>query len=148
VEPQWILGQGLAWVTLAVTTVWWSVGFSMLLYLAALQEIPDEVYEAAKIDGASKTRQLFSITIPLLTRTHWLVLLLQVLASFKVFGQIHLITQGGPGTSTRSLVQYIYQVGFGKDNMGYAAAISVVLFAILLVFSLIQIKAQQKGEAS
>jgi multiple sugar transport system permease protein len=76
------------------------------------------------------------------------VLLLQVLASFKVFGQIHLITQGGPGTSTRSLVQYIYQVGFGKDNMGYAAAISVVLFAILLVFSLIQIKAQQKGEAS
>lgn len=146
IEPQWILGKGLQWITLALATVWWSVGFSMLLYLAALQDIPDEVYEAAEIDGASKTRQLFSITLPLLTRTHWLVFLLQVLASFKVFGQIQLITGGGPGTATRSLVQYIYQTGFGKDKMGYAAAMSFALFFILLVFSLLQLKVQNRGE--
>jgi multiple sugar transport system permease protein len=147
VEPQWILGQNLAWITLSVTTVWWSVGFSMLLYLAALQEIPDDLYEAASIDGASKTRQLFSITLPLLSRTHWLVFLLQVLASFKVFGQVQLITGGGPGTSTRSLVQYIYEQGFGKNNMGYASAMSFGLFLVLIVFSLLQLRLQTKEES-
>lgn len=146
VEPQWLLGRGLQWVTLSVATVWWTVGFSMLLYLAALQEIPDEMYEAAEIDGASKTRQLFSITLPLMSRTNWLVFLLQVLASFKVFGQIFLITQGGPGTATRPLVQYIYETGFGKDKMGYAAAMSFALFFILLLFSALQIRAQNRQE--
>jgi multiple sugar transport system permease protein len=148
VEPQWIIGKHLAWVTLALTTVWWTVGFSMLLYLAALQEISDEVYEAADVDGASKPRQLFAITLPLLSRTHWLVLLLQVIASFKVFGQIRLITAGGPGTSTRPLVQYIYDTGFTKDNLGYASAMSYGLFVILLVFSLLQLRVQSRGEAS
>jgi len=148
VEPQWIQGNGLNWITLSVTTVWWTVGFSMLLYLAALQEIPDEVYEAADIDGASKFRQLFSITLPLLSNTHWLVLLLQVLASFKVFGQTQLITGGGPGTSTRSIVQYVYVQGFGKDNMGYASAMSFALFVILLVFSLVQVRLQGRSQRS
>lgn len=147
-EPQWIIGKGLQWITLALATVWWSVGFSMLLYLAALQEIPDEVYEAASIDGASKTRQLFSITLPLLSRTHWLVFLLQLLASFKVFGQINLITGGGPGTATRSIVQYIYQTGFAKDNMGYASAMSMLLFVLLLVISVIQLRVQNRSEES
>ncbi|MCL1840572.1 MAG: sugar ABC transporter permease [Propionibacteriaceae bacterium] len=147
-EPQWIIGKNLAWVTLALTTVWWTVGFSMLLYLAALQEIPDEVYEAAEVDGASKVRQLFSITLPLLSRTHWLVFLLQVIASFKVFGQVRLITNGGPGVSTRPLVQYVYDTGFGKDNLGYASAMSYALFIILLVFSLLQLRVQNRGDAS
>jgi multiple sugar transport system permease protein len=147
VEPQWLLGKNLAWITLSFTTVWWTVGFSMLLYLAALQEISDEVYEAADIDGASKTRQLFSITLPLLTRTHWLVFLLQVLASYKVFGQVQLITGGGPGTATRSIVHYIYEQGFAKNNLGYASAMSFGLFFILIVFSLLQIRAQNRGEA-
>lgn len=146
IEPQWIIGPQLAWVTLALTTVWWSIGFSMLLYIAALQEIPDEIYEAAEVDGASKTRQLFSITLPLLSRTHWLVFLLQVIASFKVFGQIQLITGGGPGTATRSLVEYVYDTGFGKSNMGYASAISYSLFVILLVFSLFQLRLQSRSE--
>lgn len=145
-EIQWIQGRGVQWVTLTVATVWWTVGFSMLLYLAALQEIPEEVYEAADIDGAGKTRQLFAITLPMLKPTHWLVFLLQVLASFKVFGQIKLITNGGPGTATRPLVQYIYDTGFGKDRMGYAAAMSFALFLILLVFSLLQMRAQSRGE--
>lgn len=146
VEPQWIIGEGLNWITLSVTTVWWTLGFSMLLYLAALQEIPDELYEAADIDGASKTKQLFQITLPLLAPTNWLVLLLQVLASFKVFGQTQLITAGGPGTATRSIVQYIYESGFAKDRLGYASAMSFALFFILLVFSLVQIRLQRRGD--
>jgi multiple sugar transport system permease protein len=147
-EPQWLIDPVLGWVTLSFTTVWWTVGFSMLLYLAALQEIPDEVYEAADIDGASKTQQLFRITLPLLTNTHWLVFLLQVIASFKVFGQTQLITGGGPGTATRSLVQFVWETGFGKNNMGYAAAMSFALFFLLLLFSLVQIRAQNRGSLS
>lgn len=145
-EPQWILGRGIQWVTLTIATVWWSVGFSMLLYIAALQDIPEELYEAAELDGASKTRQLFSVTLPMLKNTTWLVFLLQVLASFKLFGQVQLITGGGPAGATRSLVQYIYQQGFGKDNLGYASAMSFALFFILLVFALLQIRAQRRGE--
>lgn len=145
-EPQWLLGHPLNWVTLTFTTVWWTVGFSMLLYLAALQEIPDEIYEAAEIDGASKTQQLFRITLPLLSGTHWLVLLLQLLACFKVFGQTQLITQGGPGNATRSIVQYVYEQGFVKDNLGYASAMSFALFFVLLVVSLVQVGLQRRSE--
>jgi len=145
-EPQWLMGKNLVWVTLVVTTVWWTLGFSMLLYLAALQEIPDEIMEAAAIDGANPRQQFFQITLPLLSRTHYLVFLLQGIACYKVFGQIQLMTNGGPGTSTRSLVQYIQQTGFAKNNMGYAAAMSFGLFLILLVFSILQIRVQSRGE--
>lgn len=145
VEPQWLSNSNLTWVTIAVATVWWTVGFSMLLYISALQDIPDQLYEAAKIDGASKSRQLFRITIPLLAPTTSLVLLLQMIASFKVFGQIFLITRGGPGTLTRPLIQYIYETAFTKNDLGYASAMSYALFLILVVLSVIQIRLQNRG---
>lgn len=146
VEPQWLSDPNLAWVTITVATVWWTVGFSMMLYISALQDIPTQVYEAADIDGASKTRQLFTMTIPLLKNTTFLVLLLQVIAAFKVFGQIHIITSGGPGTSTRPIIQYIYQMAFTENNLGYASAMSYVLFAILIILSVIQLKIQNRGD--
>ncbi len=145
VEPQWLSNASLTWVTISVTTVWWTVGFSMLLYISALQDIPDQLYEAAKIDGASKARQLFKITLPLLAPTTYLVLLLQIIASYKVFGQIFLITRGGPGTLTRPLIQYIYETAFTKNDMGYASAMSYALFLILVILSLIQIQLQNRG---
>lgn len=127
-------------------TVWWTIGFSMLLYLSALQDISPDVYEAASIDGASSTQQLFRIVLPLLKPTTWLVFLLQMIACFKVFGQIYMITGGGPASATRPLIQYIYENAFGKSNMGYAAAMSYVLFGILLILSLAQQILQRKGE--
>lgn len=146
-ELQWLQDPNLVWVTVSLMTVWWTVGFSMLLYLSALQDISEDVYEAASIDGATAVQQLFRIVIPLLKPTTWLVLLLQMIACFKVFGQIYMITGGGPASGTRPLIQYIYENAFGKSNMGYAAAMSYVLFGILLILSLGQQILQRKGEA-
>lgn len=145
-ELQWLQDNNLVWVTISSMTVWWTVGFSMMLYLSALQDISPQVLEAADIDGASKRQQLFSIILPLLKPTTWLVVLLQVIACFKVFGQIYMITGGGPASSTRPLIQYIYETAFQKGKMGYAAAMSYVLFFILVLLSLIQQILQKKGE--
>lgn len=144
-EIQWLNDPVLAMITVSVMTVWWTVGFSMLLYLSGLQDISPDLYEAAAIDGASKRQQLFSITLPLLKPTTWLVILLQMIACIKVYGQIILITGGGPASSTRPLVQYVYETAFKRSDMGYAAAISYVLFAILLVLSLVQQALQRRG---
>lgn len=145
-EPQWLQDPNLVWITISIMTVWWTIGFSMLLFLSALQDISFDIYEAAKIDGASSKQLLFYVTIPLLKPTLWLVSLLQLIACFKVFGQIQLITGGGPGSITRPLIQYIYETAFNKNNMGYAAAMSYVLFAILLVLSIVQQVLQKRGE--
>ncbi len=145
-ELQWLQNPDLVWVTISLMTVWWTIGFSMLLYLSALQDISTDIYEASAIDGATKTQQLFHIVLPLLKPTTWLVILLQMIGCFKVFGQIYMITGGGPASSTRPLIQYIYENAFEKNNMGYAAAMSYVLFGILLVLSLGQQILQRKGE--
>lgn len=145
-ELQWLQDGNLVWGTITSMTVWWTVGFSMMLYLSALQDISPQVFEAASIDGATKRQQLFSIVLPLLKSTTYLVVLLQVIACFKVFGQIYMITGGGPASSTRPLIQYIYENAFKKNNMGYASAMSYVLFLILVVLSLVQQVIQRKGE--
>lgn len=146
-EPLWLKDPNLVWFTICWITAWWTVGFSMMLYLSALQEISPEIYEAADIDGASKTRQLFNITLPLLKPTTFLVLLLQIIACYKVFGQIYMITKGGPGTITRPLIQYIYETAFTKNDFGYAASMSYALFLILVILSVIQTAVQRRSEA-
>lgn len=145
-ELQWLQDPNLVWSTISVMTVWWTIGFPMLLYLSALQDISRDIYEAASIDGATKRQQLFRIVIPLLKPTTWLVVLLQMIACFKVFGQIYMITGGGPASSTRPMIQYIYENAFEKNNMGYAASMSYVLFGILLILSLAQQLLQRRGE--
>lgn len=147
-EIQWLNSTGYAWAMLIMTTVWWTVGFSMLLYLSALQDISPQIYEAAQIDGATKRQQLFSIVLPLLKPTTYLIVLLQVIASFKVFGQIYMITGGGPAGSTRPMIQYIFETGFKKNNLGYAAAMSYVLFAILILFTVIQKLIERRAGAA
>ncbi|SDG41627.1 carbohydrate ABC transporter permease [Marvinbryantia formatexigens] len=145
-ELQWLQSPSLVWVTVSVMTVWWTIGFPMLLYLSALQDISPDVYEAASIDGASRFQQLIHLELPLLKPTTWLVGLLQMIACFKVFGQIQLITGGGPAGSTRPLIQYIYETAFKKNNLGYAAAMSYVLFGILLILSIGQQILQRRSE--
>jgi multiple sugar transport system permease protein len=146
VELQWLQDSKLVWATISSMTVWWTVGFSMMLYLSALQDISPQILEASDIDGASKRQQLFSIILPLLKPTTWLIILLQTIACFKVFGQIYMITGGGPASSTRPLIQYIYETAFNKSNMGYASAMSYVLFFLLVLLSLVQRILQKKGE--
>lgn len=136
----WLTNQFLAMPAIAMTTVWWSMGFAMVLFLAGLQAIPSERYEAALLDGANNWDLFRHITLPGLRRTTTLVVVLQTIAHFQVFGQSHIMTQGGPNDSTQVLVRYIYQSGFRDSELGRAAAISMFLFAIMLVFSFAQLR--------
>lgn len=139
-EIYWLNTKWLVWFAILVTTIWWTVGFNMVLFLVGLQDIPDEIYEAAEIDGANSRQILFRITIPLLRDTTVLVILLQTISSFKLFGQTYLMASGGPGTHTRTLVHYIYETGFTNRRMGLAAAMSVAFFVVVLLVSLLQNK--------
>lgn len=133
----WLGTTSLAWFVLVFATLWWTVGFNMILFLSSLQDIPETYYEAAKIDGASRWEIFLKITLPLLEPITWTIVLLQIIFSAKVFAQVRLITGGGPGTATRSLVQYLYQEGFSKNNLGYASAVSVVFLIALVIFSVV-----------
>lgn len=133
----WLGSSSLAWFVLVFATLWWTVGFNMILFLSSLQDIPESYYEAARVDGASRSVIFWKITLPLLEPITWTIVLLQIIFSAKVFAQVRLITGGGPGSSTRSLVQYLYQEGFSKNNLGYASAISVVFLVALMIFSIV-----------
>ncbi|UYG17191.1 sugar ABC transporter permease [Brachybacterium huguangmaarense] len=135
----WLSDKHVAMWSIALVTVWWTVGFNFLLYLSALQAIPDHVYEAAQIDGAGPLRRLWSVTLPLMRPTTVLIVLLQLLASMKVFDQVFLLTTGGPDGATRVILQYIYDVGFSGYRVGYAASVSYLFFALIVVLSLAQV---------
>jgi multiple sugar transport system permease protein len=124
-----------AWFAVVLLTLWWTFGFNFILYTAAIQEISDEVYEAASIDGAGPWQQIRTITVPLLRPTMSLVLILQILSSLKVFDQIFILLNGGPNYSTRPVIQYIYDTGFTSYRGGYAAAATMVYFLLLVLIS-------------
>lgn len=139
-EMFWLNTKWLVWIAILIATVWWTVGFNMILFLAGLQDIPNEIYEAAKIDGASPRQILWAITIPMLKDTIALVVLLQTIASFKLFGQTYLMAGGGPGTHTRTIVHYIYETGFTNRKMGNAAAMSFAFFIVVFAITMLQNK--------
>ena len=141
----WLSDKHVAMWSIALTTVWWTVGFNFLLYLSALQNIPDQVYEAAQIDGAGPWRRLVSVTLPIIRPTTIMIILLQILASLKVFDQIFLLTAGGPDGATRSIIQYIYDTGFSGYRVGYASAVSYIFFAIIVLISLFQMAVVSRG---
>jgi multiple sugar transport system permease protein len=133
--PNWLGDPAWAMPSLAITTIWWTLGFNFVLYLAGLQEIPRELYEASAMDGASPWQQIRRITVPMLGRTTTLVAVLQVIASLKVFDQMYIMTQGGPNFATRSILQYVYDEGFTNFRVGYAAAVSMLFFLVVLLVS-------------
>ncbi|WP_127532812.1 carbohydrate ABC transporter permease [Paenibacillus kobensis] len=137
-EIYWLTETNLAWIAVSLITLWWTVGFNFILYLSAMQDIPDEIYEAARLDGANDRQTFWSITLPYLSPITKTIAMLQIIASFKVFLQIQIITGGGPLDQTRPIIQLIYQTGFKKNDLGYAATMSYMLFAILLILSIIQ----------
>ncbi|HEX6710395.1 MAG TPA: sugar ABC transporter permease [Rubrobacter sp.] len=139
-EVDWLAGENVAMISVVVVTVWWTIGFNFVLYLAGLQEIPEELYEAAALDGAGSYQQTRFITIPLLSRTTFLIVVLQILASLFVFDQIYIMnTSGGLNyTVTRPIIQYVYEQGFTQYRVGLAAAMSYVFFVLILVFNIVQ----------
>lgn len=143
--PAWLQDENTAMIGVVIATVWWTLGFNFLLYLAALQNIPHQQYEAAALDGASRWRQFWSITLPQLLPITVLILLLQVLASLKLFDQVYQMTGGGPGGATRSILQYVYEVGFTAFRFGYSAAISYIFFAIIIIVALIQLRVMRRS---
>ncbi|MCX7317406.1 MAG: sugar ABC transporter permease, partial [Hyphomicrobiales bacterium] len=130
--------EALALPGIAVVTVWWIIGLPMMLFLSALQQIPDEIYEAAALDNASRWKTLTQITLPAIRRTIILVAILEVVLQFQIFGQVQLITNGGPNNSSRPIVMFIYEAGFRDWALGYAAAASQVLFVLMLVAAVMQ----------
>lgn len=139
--------ESLALPTVAGVTVWWIIGLPMMLFLAALQQIPREIYEAAALDNAGRWTTLWHITLPSIRRTVVLVAVIEVILQFQLFGQAQLLTQGGPNNSSRPIVQFIYESGFQQWTLGYAAAASQILFAIMLVAMGLQVWVSSRKQA-
>jgi multiple sugar transport system permease protein len=146
--PVWLGDPNWAMIAIAIATVWWTLGFNFVLYLAGMQDIPRDLYEAASIDGAGPLQQITSITIPMLGRTTTLVAVLQVIASLKIFDQIYIMTQGGPDFSTRPSLEYIYDVSFTDLRTGYGAAVSMLFFVVVLVVSFVWLAIVRRQERS
>ncbi|GMA31881.1 carbohydrate ABC transporter permease [Litorihabitans aurantiacus] len=142
----WLTQEGVAMLSIALVTVWWTAGFNFLLYLAALQSIPASHLEAATLDGAGAWRRIFSVIVPQLRGVTGVILVLQLLASLKVFDQIYLLTAGGPNGSTRPILEYIYDTGFTNYRLGYASAISYIFFAVILIITLMRFLPSRRKE--
>ena len=139
-DTAWLDDTTLAMPAVAGVTVWWTVGFNMLLFMAGLQTVPKEVTQAAELDGATTWQVFRHVVWPLLWPTTSLVVLLQVIASLKIFSQIYLLTAGGPGTSTRVLLEFMYDTGFTGLDTGYASTIAVAIFLVIIAISAVQAK--------
>jgi multiple sugar transport system permease protein len=137
----------LALPAIALVTVWWIIGLPMMLFLAALQQIPEEIYEAAIMDNASRPRVFWSITLPSIRRTLGLVTIIEVILQFQLFGQAQLMTLGGPNNASRPIVQFIYEAGFQQWSLGYAAAAAQILFGLMMAGVIIQMWLARRSEA-
>ncbi|EGO5241552.1 sugar ABC transporter permease [Enterococcus faecalis] len=142
--PNWLNDPKTAMLAIIITSVWKDIGFIMVLYLGGLQNISVSLYEAANIDGADKWHQFWKITLPMLKQTTFFVSMISLINSFQVFDQVNIMTAGGPGDATTVLVQNIYNSAFKYSEMGYAAAMSWILFLIILVVSIVQMWGERK----
>ena len=137
---RWLSDPRWAMPALIIMGIWKGLGYNIVIYLAGLQNIPQHLYEAARIDGADSWACFRHITWPLLTPTTFFILIIAVINSLKAFAQMHIMTEGGPLNSTTVIVYYLYQQGFKFFNLGYASAVACILFAILLILTLLQFK--------
>lgn len=135
---EWQSGGGWAMLSVIMTAIWLRTGFNMIIYLAGLQSISPELYEAARCDGASKWQQFTSLTVPLLGPSTFFLLIMNVISSFQVFDIIFVMTGGGPNDATSVLVTYAYRNGFEVREQGYGAALGILILAVTLAFTFIQ----------
>jgi multiple sugar transport system permease protein len=142
--PNWLGSTTWAMPAVIVMSLWYGFGYNMLVFSAGLQAIPRHLYEAAAIDGAQRWQRFFAITLPLLSPSIFFGLVLTLITSFQVFDQVYILTAGGPGTATTTLVFYTYQNGFVYFHMGYAATISSVLFVLIMLVTIAQFALQKR----
>jgi multiple sugar transport system permease protein len=142
--PHWLTDQHLVIPSIAMMSIWWSLGFNMVIFLAGLQGIPATYLEAARIDGANSWQLFWRITLPLLSPTLFFVTVISIISSFQVFDQTYVMTSGGPDRASYTLVYHIYALAFQKFSFGSASAVAVILFAILLTLTVIQFMLQKR----
>jgi multiple sugar transport system permease protein len=142
----WLGNSKWAMPAIILMSIWKNFGYNMIIFIAGLQNIPEDLYEAAVIEGAGKWEQFRSITLPLLAPTTVFISLITMIGFFQLFAEPYVMTQGGPLNSTISIVHYMYQEGFRWWNMGYSAALAFVLFIIILIGTLIQFRLQKPAE--
>ena len=146
--PAFLSDPSLAMIGIAIATVWWCIGLPMMLFLSALQQIPQDIYEAAALDNANRWQTLRSITLPSIKRTFVLVVIIQIVFQFQLFGQAWLMTKGGPNNLTKPIVLYIYNTAFQRWDLGMGAAASEILFLLILVAAMAQfIVTRRKADA-
>ncbi len=145
--PAFLSDPKLAMIGIAIATIWWCIGLPMMLFLSALQQIPGDIYEAAALDNASRWRTLWYITLPSIRRTFALVVIIQIVLQFQLFGQAKLMTMGGPNNVSKPIVFYIYEAAFTKWDLGLGAAASEILFMLILIAAMAQyVISRRKGE--
>lgn len=142
--PNWLGSTAWALPAIMIFSVWKNVGFTSIIYLAGLQSIPPELYEAASVDGAGRLAKFWNVTVPLVSPTTFFVLIISVIFAFQVFEESFVMTSGGPANATTTIVFEIFQTGFKYFNMGSASALAWILFAILIVVTLIQVIGQRR----
>jgi ABC-type sugar transport system permease subunit len=144
-QVPWLSDKRTVIPAIVLMSVWKGLGYGMIIYLAGLQGIPVHLYEAAKIDGAGRWQMFWRITMPLLSPTHFFMLVTSVIGSFQVFDSVYLMTQGGPGNASRVYNFYLYQQAFSYQHMGLASAMAWILFLIIFVITLFQVRYFQRG---
>jgi ABC-type sugar transport system permease subunit len=142
--PQWLISDNWAMPALIAMSVWKGFGFGMVVFLAGLQAIPQQLYEAAKVDGSNALQTFRNVTLPMLSPALFFVVVTSIIGSFQVFDQALIMTNGGPGSRTTTLVMYIYRTGFENYDQGYAAAQSLVLFGFIVVITAAQFLLQRR----
>jgi multiple sugar transport system permease protein len=144
--PRFLANYTWALPAVMLVSIWTSLGYRVFIYSAAIQGLPRDLYEAAEIDGANGMQQFFRVTVPLLRPTTFFLTITGIIGSFKVFGTVNVMTGGGPGSSTYTLVYYIYKTAFSYYRMGYSSSVAVILFLILLAVTLVQWRNNEKKE--
>lgn len=146
-ETKWLVDPGLVLIPIAVVAVWQRLGFDMVIFLAGLQTIPSVLYEAALIDGAGRWQRFRHVTLPMLSPTTFLVIVLAVINSFQIFDQVYVMTlrtvPGGVGGSATTLTYYLYRRAFTNSEFGYASAVALVLFGVILLVTIFQLAIQR-----
>jgi len=143
---RWATDGNAAFITTIIASVWSSCGTNMLIFIGGLKQIPQSLHEAAKIDGATPFQDFIHVTLPGLSAVSFMIIILSIITAFKSFAMVLTLTGGGPGSATTYMIQYIYQTGFDKMQVGYSSAASMVMFAILMIISIVQTRHNSKVE--
>lgn len=142
----WLTDMPWAWLSLVIATLWWTIGFNMVIFINALNDVSEELYEAGSLDGANRWQRFIYITLPSIKPTMLFVVITSTIASFNIYGQPFLMTRGGPGTSTKVLLMNIVDEAFKQRQLGNAAAMSLMMALIMIVISVLQFKISNRKE--